>query len=48
MKYFGPMCIDFDEYHPYSGSLSENVGIYIMLIFGVIMATLFQKPKATC
>ena len=33
IKHFGPMYIDFDEYHPYSGAISEifetNINAYI-------------------
>ena len=43
IKNFGPMYIDFDDYPPYSGEISENIKQILMSIFGVIMDSLIQK-----
>ena len=37
IKYFGPMYIDFDEYPPNSGRISEFLKTMLIKIFSVIM-----------
>ena len=42
------MYMDFDEYPPYSGAISETLKLILMPTFGAIMASLIKQSKVTC